>query len=114
MSELLKGLRHFEKDVRLQKRIEILRLEWSRAFPHVDLKSQIQWAHAWIESNPRKAKKDYVRFLNNWMKGEERWIQERGPESLRAPDLPPPPKYDVPEDEVMTAGDFKRMKEALQ
>ena len=42
---------------------------WARVF-EVDPKEverQIMVAHAWIDNNPRKAPKNILRFLNNWM-----------------------------------------------
>lgn len=110
MSEILKGLKRFEKDVKLARRIEVLMLDWHRSYPHVDLRSQIQWAHSWLECNPKRIKKDYIRFLNNWMKGEERRIGER-----RSPIALPHQKYQEskPEGEVMEAQDFLEMRKLL-
>jgi len=54
-------------------RFEIISLvpEWAHAFEveTVAILRQIPIAHAWCNSNPRKApKKDPVRFLHNWMR----------------------------------------------
>lgn len=111
MSEWLKGLRKFEQDLKLALKIDFLALDWARSYPHVDLKSQIQWAHSWLESNPAKAKKDNARFLNNWMKNEERRMRERRVEVFK---LPPPPKIEVKEEDVMTGEDFAAMRKAIR
>jgi hypothetical protein len=40
---------------------------WAKAYPAVDLDSQLARAAAWLSSNPDKKKSDYKRFLNNWL-----------------------------------------------
>lgn len=112
MSSWLKGLRRFEQDLKLALKIDFLVLDWARSYPNVDLRSQIQWAHSWLESNPAKAKKDNARFLNNWMKNEERRSRERRVDAT--PRLPPPPRITVKEEDVMTAEDFAAMRQAIR
>jgi hypothetical protein len=114
MSDVLKGLKLFENKVGLVARIDLLITEWKKAYPTVDIENQIQWAHCWLLSNPKNMKKDLIRFLNNWMKGEERRNLERRGVDRRAAALPPPQRYDVPEEEVMTGDDFKKMREAIR
>jgi len=36
----------------------------------------IQEADAWLISNPKKQKKNYKQFLNNWFKNNEQWKDE--------------------------------------
>jgi hypothetical protein len=113
VSEWLKGMRLFENNFRLQAKIEGLVVEWKRAYPTIDIKNQLAWAHSWLVSNPKNVKKDIPRFLNNWMKGEERRNQERrgGIERRQVQTY----KEDrPPEDEVMTAEDIQKMKETLK
>ena len=44
-----------------------LMTKWTDAFPGVDVTAEIRKAHAWEISNPKRRKKDKVRFLNNWL-----------------------------------------------
>lgn len=113
MSEVLKGLKRFENDFRLAGKIELLMSQWTIAYPHVDLKSQIQWAHSWLESNPTRAKKDNVRFLNMWMKNTESRFQEKRQNERRGTPLPPPPRHEIPESEIVTGEMFAPLKEEL-
>jgi len=112
----LTGLRFYENDWKLQSRLPSLILEWIGACPDVDLKSELQWSHAWQVSNGRK--KNNVRFLMNWMRTAQRYAERRSGDrrvmQRRAPELPKPPVYDVPEEEIMTAEDFQRLKEAIK
>ena len=83
--------------------------EWARAFEvePAAIERQIPIAHVWMVSNPKKApKKDMIRFLNNWMR-----IAKKMGSLVKAP----PPLYQEkpPDDEVMTADDFKRMREEI-
>ena len=49
-------------------------LKWKEAYPAVDIKQEIRKAELWILANPKKIRKDYVRFLNNWFCR----VQEKG------------------------------------
>ncbi len=40
---------------------------WGKAYPAVDIDGEVAKAAAWLIANPKKAKKDYGRFLNNWL-----------------------------------------------
>lgn len=40
---------------------------WDKAYPEVNVDREINKAAAWLIANPKRAKKDYARFLNNWM-----------------------------------------------
>lgn len=85
--------------------------EWARAYEvePAAIERQIPIAHAWINSNPKKApKKDPVRFLNNWM----RLAKKMGNLVAKQPDR----KYKepAPEDEVMSGDDFAKMRQALK
>jgi len=47
--------------------------KWYTAFPAVDVDNSIDRAGLWLIANPKKRKKNYFRFLTNWMsKGQER------------------------------------------
>lgn len=40
---------------------------WSLAFPTVDVEGEIRRAEAWLLANPRRRKKNYTRFITNWL-----------------------------------------------
>lgn len=50
------------------------REEWAGAFPACDITRQLKAAHNWLVANPAKRKKNYARFLNNWLTN----AQEKG------------------------------------
>ena len=51
---------------------QILQL-WYKAYPAVEVDNSIDRAGLWLIANPTKRKKNYFRFLTNWMsKGQER------------------------------------------
>jgi hypothetical protein len=47
---------------------------WAEAYPAVDHKRQIARASEWLRSNPRKAKRNFEKFLTSWLDRE----QEKG------------------------------------
>jgi uncharacterized protein YdaU (DUF1376 family) len=53
---------------------------WQDAYPGIDIQIELRKAKAWVLANPAKAKsrKDWPRFLNNWM-------SRNGAESSRVP-----------------------------
>lgn len=84
ISLFLAGLKKFENDPKLVRRIEILIYEWNRAYPNVNIKEQLQWAHAWLVSSG-KPYKDMSKFLNFWMRGAQRRALESKPVALHKP-----------------------------
>lgn len=59
---------------------EALRLSWVGAYPGVDITSAIRRAYAWAKANPERRKKNWGRFLVNWLAREqERGGSYRGP-----------------------------------
>ncbi len=48
---------------------------WKKAYPAIDVQAELAKAAAWIISNPRNSKKNYSRFLTNWLSRE----QDRAP-----------------------------------
>jgi uncharacterized protein YdaU (DUF1376 family) len=44
-----------------------IRMQWVSAYPGVQIGTELEKAAAWAASNPTKRKKDWRRFLNNWM-----------------------------------------------
>lgn len=92
-------------------KINSLISEWAKAYevPLEAVEKQVYVAHAWCNSNPKKApKKDPVRFLNNWM----RIAKSMGSLVSKPVDTVYKP-IKVNEDEIMTGDDFKRMKEEI-
>lgn len=45
---------------------DLLRSQWVKAYPAIDIAEQMEKAAAWLLSNPRNAKSNYARFLTNW------------------------------------------------
>ena len=40
---------------------------WSEAYPNVNIPQETAKAKAWLLSNTNKAKKDFMKFTNNWL-----------------------------------------------
>lgn len=40
---------------------------WRKAFPAVNIQTELNKAAAWIVSNPKNKKTNYARFINNWL-----------------------------------------------
>jgi len=46
---------------------------WARAYPAVDIESELLRAAEWLLANPKRQKTNYTRFLTNWFnRSEER------------------------------------------
>tara|TARA_R100001510_G_C7653796_1_gene212230 strand:+ start:1779 stop:2120 length:342 start_codon:yes stop_codon:yes gene_type:complete len=45
-----------------------VRERWSKAYPTVDIDRELASAHQWLLSNPKRRKKDYVRFTESWFR----------------------------------------------
>lgn len=41
-------------------------LLWQKAYPAIDLKTELSKAAAWLIANPKNTKSNYARFLTNW------------------------------------------------
>lgn len=108
---VLRGLKKFEGNFRLAAKIDALMVEWARSYPHIDILSQIQWAHSWLVENPKRDKKDYIRYLGCWMrKSEERALERRTNVVVHKPYKEEKPA----EDDIMTGDDFRKMREAMR
>lgn len=46
-------------------------VEMAKAYPTIDIEKELQKAKAWLVSNPQKAKKNFKRFINNWLKNSK-------------------------------------------
>lgn len=67
--EILLGLKLYEKDEKLCKKLPLILSSWQSAYPLVDIKARIKCAHAWELANHQK--KNRIRFLNNWLKNDQ-------------------------------------------
>jgi hypothetical protein len=57
------------------RHLEISELDWNdwgATYPSVDIEREFRMMDDWLESNPRRRKKNYRRFITNWLKAEER------------------------------------------
>jgi|GEM_PF-4877675 len=63
--------------------------KWSEAFPGVDVKLQIKRMEVWLEANPKKRKKNYKKFIVNWL-GREHLENKSQPEAKK-----PKPKKNI-------------------
>lgn len=110
--ELFKGLRRFENDPQLKKKILFLVEEWRPMFPEIDIKEQVQLAHYWLISHGVYRKRNDL-YLSNWMKKAEE-IRKTKP----VWGAPCPAKKYVeikpPEDEVVTPEMFKDLRSNLK
>lgn len=53
--------------------------KWAKAYAPVDVEAEIARAAVWAAANPRKAKKDWRRFLVNWLADKaKRGVNESG------------------------------------
>ena len=65
--------------------IEFCRPYWAAAYPNVDIDAELVKAKAWLVSNTSKAKSDFRKFCNNWLKSEMDRISKRAGSSTPAP-----------------------------
>lgn len=56
---------------------------WSKAYPAVNIQTELQRMAAWLIANPKNRKSNYARFITNWLTR----AQDRAP--LRAPSCGP-------------------------
>jgi len=76
--------------------------QWAEAHqvPHEAIVNQIYIAHAWADSNPKKApKKNMARYLFNWMLQAKRYGNLKVPQKAqpRAPEVLPEPDMSIQE-----------------
>ena len=110
--ELFKGLRRFETDDKLKKKILFLVDEWIRVFPEVNYKHEIQLAHYWLVSHGVYRKRHDL-YLSNWMKKAE---EMRRTKPVWGAPVPSKKYIEVkpPEEEVMTAEDFAKLRQTIR
>ena len=42
-------------------------LEWEQSYYPLNVRQEIEHMHAWLEANPKRKKKNYMRFVINWL-----------------------------------------------
>jgi len=67
--------------------------QWAKAYPAIDVRTQILRAAAWQKANPKNRKKDCERFLNGWLSR----AQDKAPR-VQGQDQPGPPARRKPKD----------------
>jgi len=85
-----------------------LKRTWYDAYPNIDIDYQLLKAKAWLISNPNKAKKDFSKFVNNWL---SRAMEMPG-QTVSRPTPPPTRKYKCTEcdSESLSALDAWKVK----
>ncbi len=56
-----------EKNFKLENIGEGRIKKWEEAFPYIDVKSELLKMEVWLAANPKKRKKNYERFIINWL-----------------------------------------------
>lgn len=56
---------------------------WAKAYPAIDLKTELAKAAAWLIANPKNRKSNYARFLTSWFVR----AQDRAPTKNNSPNL---------------------------
>lgn len=56
--------------------------KWVMSFQGLNVQAEITRAECWLVANPKKAKKDYIRFLNNWLSSAHKDLRSN-PRSAR-------------------------------
>lgn len=77
-----------------------IRLAWERAFPACDIDAELAKAHAWMLANPKKIKRNWQRFLHEWLtRTQDRGGTgtQAGNRAPRAVVPPAPPVKTLPE-----------------
>lgn len=46
---------------------DLLQSQWAKAYPAVDVASELAKAAVWLTANPKNQKSNYARFLSNWL-----------------------------------------------
>lgn len=106
--DLLAGLKLFNKNFRLRLEIEDLARNWKELYKDLDIRAQLILANNWCLGNPTKAPKyQMIRFLNGWMKIANQWAQKIPKHELYKEEKPA-------EEDMLTADDFKRMRESIR
>jgi len=59
--------------------------DWNKlyqTYDRVDIEREFRMMDDWLESNPRRRKKNYRRFITNWLKAEQRKAERVRPEVM--------------------------------
>lgn len=107
--DILKGFPLYEKDENLCRRIPFMLTVWVNAYPLVDLKAQIGYAHIWELCHNKK--KNRIRFFSNWF----RTAQENAKNNQTiVHQLPKYKESIVDEADIVEASMFRELKEKLK
>jgi hypothetical protein len=114
--EELKPFCHFQKDKKFYVRFFLLRSSWELAYPAIDIKKEMAWAHAWLIAHPERHRSNMTRFLSNWMKGaeERRVVEDRRVGDRRAPSFKRFVEEIPKEEDLLTAEDWARLKQTVR
>jgi hypothetical protein len=66
--------------------------EWKEAYPAIDIITELKKMAQWLLSNPTKKKKNYRKFITNWLGIAQ---QRGGDRKYEASKVPTPPRIDV-------------------
>ena len=110
--ELFKGLRRFETDENLKKKILFLVEEWKRMFPLINIQEQIQLAHYWLVCHGVYRKRHDL-YLSNWMKKAEE-IRQTKPVFGQVIPVKKYVENRPKEEDLMTADDFAKLRQTIR
>ena len=66
--EELTKLALYRADAKLIAQWDVVLPAWKEANPGIDVVAEIRKAHAWELANPKKRKRDRIRFLDSWLR----------------------------------------------
>ncbi len=66
--EILKGLKLYEENEQLLKRLPEMLLIWKEMCPGIDIANEIKRAHAWEFERPKQRKIDKIKYLGGWLR----------------------------------------------
>ena len=53
--------------------LAIYKSKWIDAYPLINIEQELKRAAVWLLANPKKKKKNYHAFLNNWFSRANTW-----------------------------------------
>ena len=81
---------------------------WISAFPAINIEQEMARAGAWLSSNPKNRKTDYLRYLNNWLSR----AQDRArPGNSQAGETPGYQRTSVEEHNQRVLEEYRRRKQ---
>ena len=55
--------------------------EWEMAYPSLNIEGELLRMKAWLDSNPKRRKKNYLRFVNGWLARENAKVERQAIEA---------------------------------